>query len=307
MIVGDRHGRAPSAIRARRVPAFRRLLLCLLFSLTSLPSAALINGQLDRAGDYGAVVAIWRTQDARCSATKIAPRTFLTAAHCVVDVPSGALASSFRAGGEIRLSNAPVADWSSAERLVVQRTDLPPRFEEGLRRLHAYQQGLIADYRKRYSGAELDRRIRVVHADARISDRFPDAALVRIDQATPGIPEIPMRLAPLAGGAEVILVGYGCERVSDWRSGRSSRQAARRTWGRSRVIRVDGVNFYSFAGERLAGSATLCPGDSGGPVLFEGRVVGVHGTVWGLSHRDTARSNMSVNLHGLRDWEAWPD
>ncbi|NEV63370.1 trypsin-like serine protease [Thiorhodococcus minor] len=295
------------ASQARRVPCYPGRLLFLLLCLISLPSAALINGQLDRAGAYGAVVTIWRTQDSRCSAAKIAPRTFLTAAHCVIDVPSGGLAPAFRTGGQIRVSNAAIADWPSAEPLVVARTDLPPRFERGLRRLYAYQQGLIADYRKGYSGAELDRRIRLVHADSRISDRFPDAALVRVAQATPRIPVIPVRLAPLAAGAEVILVGYGCERVSDWRRGRSRRQAARRTWGRSRVIRVDSVNFYSFAGERLAGSATLCPGDSGGPVLFEGDVVGVHGTVWGLSHRDTARSNMSVNLHGLRDWGAWPD
>jgi Trypsin len=71
------------------------------------------------------------------------------------------------------------------------------------------------------------------------------------------------------------------------------------------VIRADAVNFYTFAADLRPGSPTTCPGDSGGPVLKDGQVVGVHGSVYGLSARDAARSNMSVNLHPLAGWDAW--
>lgn len=281
------------------------LLAILSFSLAGA-CPALINGEVDASGRYGAVVALWAQPERRCSATKIAPRTFLTAGHCVIDVPSGGLAPGFRTGGEVRLSNRPTASWAEAKRVAVAETLLTPAFAQALRRLHAYQQTHIADYRARYSGEALTQRIRVVQADSRISDRFPDAALVRVRETTPDIPVIPVDLAALKAGAEVVLVGYGCERVGDWLHPGPRARHPRRTWGRSQVIRVDAVNFYSFGSEGHPGSATLCPGDSGGPVLFRGRVVGVHGTVWGLSRLSTARSNMSVNLHALSGWEAWP-
>jgi hypothetical protein len=274
-------------------------------ALVASPALALINGQFDDAGRYGAVVALWNDGERNCSATKIAPYTFLTAAHCVVDVARGDLSSPFQPGGTLQISARSESRPADTEALMVGRTELPPAFTEGLQRLYDYQQSLIADYRARYSGEDLARRIHRVQADSRITDRFPDAALVHVVTPTPAIPRLPVSLAPLPAGAAVILVGYGCERVSDWRRSDWRDRPARRLWGHSQVIRVDAVNFYTFGSERRAESATLCPGDSGGPVLLDGRVVGVHGTVWGLSHRDTARSNMSVNLHALSDWAAW--
>lgn len=274
-------------------------------TLVASPALALINGQFDDEDRYGAVVALWNEGERRCSATKIGPYTFLSAAHCVVDVARGDLSSPFQPGDTLQISARSESRPSDTQAVVVANTELPPAFTEGLQRLYDYQQSLIEAYRARYSGEDLARRIRRVQADSRITDRFPDVALVNVVTPTPAIPRLPVSLASLPSEAEVILVGYGCERVSDWRRSDWHDRPARRLWGHSQVIRVDAVNFYTFGSERRAGSATLCPGDSGGPVLFDGRVVGVHGTVWGLSHRDTARSNMSVNLHALSDWEAW--
>lgn len=274
-------------------------------ALVASPALALINGQLDDEDRYGAVVALWNEGERNCSATKIAPYTFLTAAHCVVDVARGDLSSPFQPGGTLHISARSESRPADTEALVVGRTEIPPAFAEGLKRLYDYQKSLIADYRARYSGESLEQRVRRVQADSRITDRFPDAALVHVVTPTPAIPRLPVSLAPLQAEAKVILVGYGCERVSDWRRSDWRGRPVRRLWGHSQVIRVDAVNFYTFGSERQSGSATLCPGDSGGPVVFDGRVVGVHGTVWGLSQRDTARSNMSVNLHALTDWEAW--
>jgi hypothetical protein len=280
--------------------------LCLL--CLSTPTRALIGGMLDADNRFGAVVSLRTTAGRWCSATKIAPRAFLTAAHCVIDVPSGGLAGPFRAGGRVLVSGqAEPKGASDYLSLTVVRTQLPAAFETALGRLHAYQEGRIAELRERYSGQDLARRVRRVYADAHISPRFPDLALVQVADATPAIPMLTLDLGPLARGDAVVLVGYGCERVADLARGRQRPKAGRRTWGRSRIIRVDEVNFYTFAAQLLPGTPSLCPGDSGGPVLRAGRVVGVHGTVYGLGPTDSARSNMSVNLHSLSDWDAWPD
>lgn len=292
-------------IAPSRPPCRSCLWLAGCLALLTQTASALIEGQVDDANRYGAVVALWSDEARSCSATKIAPATFLTAAHCVVDFASGDLARRFQPGGTLRIGAGIESRLDDTQTVAVIDTELPPAFRAGLERLRAYQQSLIDDYRARYRDEALARRIRHLRADSRITDRFPDAALIRVATPTPNIPEMPVSLAPLQAGARVTLVGYGCERVRDWQGPDRQNRPARRLWGDTHVIRVDDVNFYTFGSEGRPGSATLCPGDSGGPVLFEGQVVGVHGTVWGLSYRDTARSNMSVNLHRLTNWEAW--
>lgn len=276
-----------------------------LFALAfAAPAAALIGGHPDSDGRFGFVVSL-AAGAGRCSAAKIGPRTFLTAAHCVIDVPGGGLAPAFQAGGEVLISNRTAPGPDDYRRLRVTRTLLPPAFAAALGRLHAYQQSQIADLRSRYTGAALDARVHHLQSQSRISDRFPDAALVRLAEDTPEIASVAVARGPLAAGAAVVLVGYGCEQATDLTAGRPV--PVRRSWGESAVIRVDAVNFYSYASQLRLGTPALCPGDSGGPVLHAGRVVGVHGTVWGLGALGSARSNMSVNLNGLADWSAWRD
>lgn len=290
----------------REPSGLSRLLIALALLVLSGQLQALIGGQPDLEGRFGSVVSLRTDPGQRCTAAKIGVRHFLTAAHCVIDIPSGTLASAFQPGGQILVSNWPEPSGAGAyQTLTVTKTHLPASFAAALWRLHTYQEGRIADFRARYSGQDLERRIRRVHADSHIMARFPDLAIVEADGETPSIPVAPVDLNPLASGAEVVLVGYGCERVADLAAGRLGSGPVRRIWGLSRVIRVDAVNFYTFAGDLQAGTPTTCPGDSGGPVLKDGRVVGVHGTVYGLSKRDSARSNMSVNLHSLADWDAW--
>lgn len=281
----------------------RVLTAALLLALVP-PAAALIGGSLDTGERFGFVVAL-AAGDRRCTAAKIGPRTFLTAAHCVIDVPSGGFAPAFQPGGRVLVSNRSVPGAADYQSLAVTRTLLPPAFAVAFARLHDYQETQIADYQSRYVGEDLTRRVRHLQAQSRISDRFPDVALVRVGTDTPAIPVVAVDRGPLPAGAAVLLVGYGCERLA--RPGAGDPVTPRRTWGETRVIRVDPVNFYSFAAGLRSGTPSLCPGDSGGPVLRGGRVVGVHGTVWGLAARGPARSNMSVNLRSLADWEGWRD
>jgi hypothetical protein len=69
-------------------------------------------------------------------------------------------------------------------------------------------------------------------------------------------------------------------------------------------LRVDPLNFYSFGRVMRTDAPSLCPGDSGGPVLRDGKAVGVHGTAHGAALRYGANSNMSVNLNSLMLWSA---
>jgi hypothetical protein len=232
-----------------------------------------------------------------CSATKIAARRFLTAAHCIADTATGTVADTFAAGRTIQLSNAIVPVSSDLVNLPVIRAELHPDFEQALERFHTYKVKAIDEYRIRYSGIDLEKRIHKIESDNHFTQRHPDLAVVTVRELTPSIPTAGVDFAPLVAGEQVDLVGYGCETGLHGPSASPGRR-----WGKTWVIRVDAVNFYTFAHQMRPGAPSLCPGDSGGPVMREGKVVGVLGTVYGLSEKLGARSNMSVNLQGYRAW-----
>jgi hypothetical protein len=268
--------------------------------LETIPEAkALIAAKLDDPPRYDAVVAMLAGGARRCSATKIAEKRFLTAAHCVADTSTGTLASAFATGRKIRVSNAVVPTQSDFVSLHVERADMHPDFIQVLERFHAYKEKIINEYRDQYEGADLQQRIRRIEADNHITGRYPDLAVVTVRESTPGIPIADIDFAPLTAEESVHLVGYGCE-ISQYELPAS--EHGRRRWGETRVIRIDPVNFYTFAHRIRPGSPSLCPGDSGGPVMRAGKVVGVHGTAYGLNGKLGARSNMSVNLGGYKAW-----
>jgi hypothetical protein len=129
--------------------------------------------------------------------------------------------------------------------------------------------------------------------------RYPDVGLVRLRTATPDIPTLPLQAKTPKADAEVVLIGYGCGAP-----GAKSLQPVRRAWGKTQVIRADGINFYTMGGQMREDAPSLCPGSSGGPVLHQGWVIGVNTVVYGLNDRHGARSNMAVNLDPLADWLA---
>ncbi len=264
---------------------------------------ALIDATLDDARRYQAVVVIVGGASRRCTATKIASQRFLTAAHCVVNTSQGTIDTTFTPGSKIRVSNV-VAPAGPADFvwLHVEQVHLPPEFVQALKALHEYQGKLIGQYRETYSGAELERRVRHVESQNHITSRIPDLAIVEVRDRTAKIPMARIDFNPLAANEPVHLVGYGCEGFDKRKNNADGSRMGRRNWGETRVIRVDPVNFYTFAHRMRPGAPSLCPGDSGGPVMRGGRVVGVHGTVYGLAHNHGARSNMSVNLLTMQTW-----
>ena len=296
-------------LRAETRPA--RLLPCvLLAALLSGPhrANALEGGRPDTEDRYAAVVVLVAGPTDQCSASKIDARRFLTAAHCVVNTASGELRPAFRAGGHLANSNASTpCNAQDFVTVAVVQTRLAPAFRTGMERFIAFKRERVAALQEQFAGTELPRRIAEMEAKHHFTARYPDVALVRIDRATPSIPTVSIDFDKVAAEETVTLVGYGCARLADRQDERRRLPFGRRRWARTQIIRVDAVNFYSYAEHLRADAPSLCPGDSGGPVLRAGKVVGVHGTVYGISAAGGAHSNMSVNLHALRDWEALRD
>jgi hypothetical protein len=274
--------------------------------MTCLVSSAyaLSGGALDSEFRYPAVLALRAENTLMCSAVKIASHELLTAAHCVVDGRTGERWPAFRQGGTVTVSSAYLQDDSTTEIVaVVADTKLPETYERGLRRFSDYRRRRLAALRAMSSGLPqtiLEQDLRIRH---HFAERYPDIALIRLQTATGMIPSMPVDFKPLHAGADVELVGFGCKHL---RHRRNVARSAERRWGRSRVIRVDAVNFYTVASQMDIEAPSLCRGDSGGPVVYQGHIVGVHTVVYGQNREHGARSNMAVNLASLSDWAAWP-
>ncbi len=298
-------GRVPSGL------LLGRLLGLILGPLVTPWAFALSGGQPDSAQQHPEVVTLRGAGMAGCSAVKIGTHTLLTAAHCVVDAGSGELWPAFQPGGSVRLNNAYRQETEAdALTVVIADTRLPEAYQQGLAKFVEYRRQRLAELSEGASAlpaVTLERGLRMRH---HFAARHPDVALLRLRTATPSIPARAVDFTPLRAGAEVELVGFGCAALGRSSTGSNPGSnpgfpAVRRS-GWSIVIRVDAVNFYTQAGQLSAQAPSLCPGDSGGPVLHQGRVVGVHSVVYGLNARHGARSNMAVNLAPLADWTAWP-
>ncbi|WP_201063899.1 MULTISPECIES: trypsin-like serine protease [Thiorhodovibrio] len=291
---------------AIRDPRRRRPIAALVLLLAAAPACALHQGKVDIGGQYPAVVKIATEADGSlCSATKISAHWLLTAAHCLVEPQSGELREAFKPGGEILLSNTPVQrSADDAHPVVIDKAHLAPAYARGLQAFQAYKRDRLAAARERELDASamptlspeaaLEKRLRLRY---HFAARYPDVALLRLRTATPDIPTLAVEPKVPDADTEVTLVGYGCAAP-----GADSTHPMRRVWGTTRVIRADAINFYTMGGQMREGAPSLCPGNSGGPVLHKGRVIGVNTVVYGLNARHGARSNMAVNLAPLADW-----
>ena len=280
------------------LPIARCIMMCTLLGVAT-QLEALIGAKPDDPPQYTAVVVMLMGDSRQCSATKIAARRFLTAAHCVADTSTGMIAKAVAADRPIQISNAVSPDLRDFMLLHIKRVVLHPDFKSALERFHAYKEKIINEYREHHKGTDLELRIRRIESDNHFTARNPDLAVILVRELTPEIPIAKIDFAPLTAGDLVHLIGYGCEAGRDVPL---ATKYGRRRWGETKVIRTDAVNFYTFANQMLPGAPSLCSGDSGGPVMRAGKVIGVHGTVYGLYNKIGARSNMSVNL---RTYEAW--
>jgi len=273
--------------------------------LASPAALVLIGSAPDRDERYAAVVTILSEAGSRkhCSATKIGPRRFLTAAHCVMDIDSGHLNPTHQRGGSLRISNA-VSPKTLDDFIPVQVTEthVHPDFLAGLEEARASRAERIDRLEKKYEGAQLVWHLSRLKEKHLLTTRVPDVAVIEVDQLTPSIATADLDLESSLKDANVTLVGYGCQSIEEWNERPNHPSYGERRWADTRVLRIDFVNFYSSARRTHADGPSLCPGDSGGAVMYNGKLVGVHGATFQPDAAGRARSNMAVNLRELKRW-----
>lgn len=214
-----------------------------------------------------------------CTAAKIGPRAFLTAAHCLADADTGDIRLGFFDGAfpKMRLGIDAHVD--------VPAFDASTPFTPVAVHLHpSYGAGIVQFLRK-----DPDSFFRGQGAS--------DVAVVIVKEDSPKIPIA--RIAdtvPLAG-SKVIVAGFGCESgLADFVKADAEKKApsGRLKFQKTELLPATDavhegspvVDAASFASRTLltAGGAmnpteaSLCPGDSGGPVFLAetGTIVGVN-------------------------------
>ena len=246
----------------------------------------LINGEIAPEGMFPFVVGL-----GGCTATKVSPRHFLLAAHCIYSGPG-----EYRPPSRIRVGG---------RSLRVKSADIHPSWIE-----HCRASGCTGHE----SGSTRDHPGKV------------DLALIQVTEDTPSIPSIEIETAPIPVHSEVTLAGYGCTRGIG--VGESYQLRFGNTRTESHLLLQHEGSLYRHISEIAASSylitpgtsfdpkaPALCPGDSGGPLLLRAgdtmRVAGVAAdyTFTGAYERRGAipMSNLhtrldSESMHRVGDW-----
>lgn len=231
-------------------------------------AAALINGEVVSPAQFPATVFLVQR---KCTAAKVAPGTFLTAAHCVFDavMKSPALIK----GDPLTITRDPSKD-PTGTTLTVTDVIMSPEWQ----------------------AACTSRMCATSNVTATLD--APDVAVVKTDQDLPDVRTAAIDEKPLARGDRVIVLGYGCE--AGVLAGRPKLDERKLKFSETAIISPfraahagspitrDDVQTVASSYALTAGPgfvkarAGLCPGDSGGPVYrWRGSslvVVGVNST-----------------------------
>jgi hypothetical protein len=223
---------------------------------SSLAAPAIIGGKLAVRGQFPFVVNI-----RGCTATKIGAHEFLTAAHCFYSGPN---------------------EWKMPETVSVDATeiDAPKQYLLTVKEIRLHPTW-IANCRKHECTG---------HETGGLHDEpgKVDLAHVIVVEETVEIPSIAVEYSPLGLGDEVLFAGYGCTDVIAGPGYGKLRFAANHvgspdllTHRRSlyRLISdTTGESYWVTPGTAMDKHLpSLCPGDSGGPMLVR------HGDTWKIA------------------------
>lgn len=224
------------------------LLLTLMFSSIAFAQNKLINGK--PVGEKFQGVG---TFNLGCTITKVGPKHFISAAHCIgKNLPS--LSLSFK---------------NYSGRVAVTSFHVHPSWIKDCSQFHC-------------TGEEV--------GSSRMTPGRSDVVFINVKEETPAIPILPIHFDDLDYGTEVTMVGAGCTRSVEPGGPGKMRYAStplitpdHLTHERSLykdIAEITGQSNWITAGygeNRM--NASLCPGDSGGPLLTEvngeWRIVGI--------------------------------
>lgn len=275
---------------------------------------ALIGGQPASENEYRSTVGIG---DA-CTATKVGARLFLTAAHCVAigrpgrgqtipeDYPqNGGVRADYLAGSPLAIRWGLNADDAAQAVFTIVRTSIHPSWWS----CPACQDPLLGP-----GGAA-------------------DIAVIEIAENTSQIPEANVDVGAVEPGAALVKVGWGCEvrtnvdpstvELGRYKRANAALVAASQILHESspitegQVAVIDASYLVTAGHAQSEANASLCLGDSGGPLYLAGngvpRVVGVNsdysfrpsgdpGDLGGVSWTDWHTRTSLTSLHGVGQW-----
>lgn len=244
----------------------------------SSASDELVGGTVAAEGEFPSTMVIL----GGCTVAKVGPRHILTASHCVMNEGEHKLRAEYEAGRAIYLGRGVTLEQTTPpesagfRRVTLARTHVPPVvFEE-----------------------------RITNGWPRVllESAPPDVALLELtadsEAALADVPSASVDLSTLPVGAAVVIGGYGCEHgvkgTKDYATVRLKRKSTKTVGveaalhpgsfvaGGDSAQRHNLEKQYAMTpGQGLAAEeASLCPGDSGGPVYVDdgtaSRIVGVN-------------------------------
>ncbi|MCA9602506.1 MAG: trypsin-like serine protease [Polyangiales bacterium] len=249
--------------------------------MSSTTGTSLIGGEAAPTDMLQATVAI----EGRCTGAKIGPRHILFAAHCVTALDDGGHAflpridPAFADGARIRVTDANDLRGVRWSYLTVTHAYVHPEWFATCA----------------LSGCGFDHSIQ--------GTAPPDVAIVETKETVPGATAV-VDGSPVEPNTDVVIAGYGCEQSVDTPSpGERLKFARTRTLGRIKSMGgYVGIGYFETPGIELGGEASLCPGDSGGPVYrAEGdttHVVGVNAYYTFNDANGVSATNVHTRLTG---------
>ena len=238
-----------------------RAALCLLLlgcgtTAAEQQEGALIDGE---PVDGAALPATMQLPGSDCTAARIGPRHVLTAAHCVFDSGSRRIMPSYRAGAQLQLRHG-----DQVVELTVEAAHVSPSWVEACSKAYCT----------------------IAHIAAQ-QDAADVALVVSEEPITLGEPSS-IDPRPVQDGELLTVGGYGCGDgvyLSQRYDGLTVAEglvvpASDALHEGSPIGEADleaaAGSYFMTAGPWHEGGPGLCPGDSGGPVYRDGRIVGVN-------------------------------